>query len=60
MFPPTLANLEFLAPFGTADDALAAAATVGPPPAILPKLRVDADGRVSGIALPSDPDYPTL
>jgi len=60
MFPPTLANLEFLAPFDTADDALAAAAVVGPPPAILPKLRIDADGKVNGIALPSDADYNTL
>ena len=60
MFPPTLANLEFLAPFATADEALAAAADVGPPPTILPKLRISPDGKVEGIALPSDPDYPTL
>lgn len=60
MIPPTIANLEFLLPHATADDALAAAAKVGTPPAILPKIRVDADGRVVGVAMPGDDDYDTL
>lgn len=60
MIPPTIANLEFLLPHATADAALAAAAEVGTPPVILPKLRIDADGRVTGIAMPDDADYDTL
>lgn len=60
MIPPTIANLEFLLPHATADAALAAAAKVGTPPVILPKLRVDADGRVTGIAMPTDTDYDDL
>lgn len=60
MFPPTVRNLEFLAPHRSADDALAAAAEVGTPPTILPKLRVDAEGKVGGIAMPGDPDYESL
>jgi 8-oxo-dGTP pyrophosphatase MutT (NUDIX family) len=60
MIPPTMKNLEFLVPHATADAALAAATRVGRPPAILPKLRVDADGQVVGVALPSDPDFADL
>ena len=60
MFPPTVRNLEFLAPHATTDDVLSAAANVGTPPTILPKLRVDAEGRVEGIALPDDLDYENL
>lgn len=60
MLPPTASNLAFLAPFETADAALAAAATIPPPPAILPRLRVDAEGRVIGIALPGEADYDSL
>jgi len=57
MIPPTIRNLEYLAQFDDADDALAAAATIGTPPAILPRLRTDADGRVIGVILPGDADY---
>lgn len=60
MFPPTVRNLESLLGHDTADDAIAAAATLGPPPAILPKLRVDGEGKVLGIAVPGDPDYDDL
>jgi 8-oxo-dGTP pyrophosphatase MutT (NUDIX family) len=60
MFPPTVRNLEFLLPHDSADAALEAASQVGPPPAILPKLRVDAEGKVTGIALPDDADYEAL
>jgi 8-oxo-dGTP pyrophosphatase MutT (NUDIX family) len=60
MLPPTLANLRFLAAHPTADAVMAAAASVGVPPAILPKIRFDADGRITGIAIPGDPDYETL
>jgi 8-oxo-dGTP pyrophosphatase MutT (NUDIX family) len=60
MLPPTVANLRFLAAHPTADAVMAAAATVGVPPAILPKIRFDADGRIAGIAIPGDPDYASL
>jgi 8-oxo-dGTP pyrophosphatase MutT (NUDIX family) len=60
MFPPTVRNLEFLLAHDSADSALDAAANVGPPPVILPKLRVDDEGRVTGIAVPGDADYDAL
>ena len=43
MIFPTIKNLEFLAPFATCDEVLAAAAAIGRPPMILP--RVGAPGR---------------
>lgn len=60
MFPPTVRNLESLIDHDSADDALAAAAEVGPPPTILPKLRIDDEGKVLGIAEPGDPGYDDL
>jgi 8-oxo-dGTP pyrophosphatase MutT (NUDIX family) len=60
MMPPTIANLQFLLPCSTADEAMAAGATVTDPPTILPKLRFDADGKISGIAMPGDADYDEL
>ena len=60
MISPTIANLEFLVPHATADDALRAAERVGTPPAIQPKLRLDRDGRVVDLVLPGDPGYDTM
>jgi hypothetical protein len=60
LMPPTLANIEFIAAHPTADEVIAAAAKVGTPTTILPKLKVDGDGRVTGIAMPGDPDYDAL
>lgn len=60
LMPPTRANIEFLLPFKTADEVLAAASQVGMPQTILPKLKIDADGRVVGIAMPGDPEYAVL
>lgn len=60
LMPPTKANIEFLLPYKTADEVLAAAAKVGTPQTILPKLKIDSDGRVMGIAMPGDPDYAAL
>jgi 8-oxo-dGTP pyrophosphatase MutT (NUDIX family) len=57
MIPPTTSNLQFLAPHGTTTDALNAAKKIGTPTAILPKLKIDAEGKVIGIALPGDADY---
>lgn len=60
LMPPTAANIEFLLPHSTADEVLAAAAKVGTPVTILPKLRVDGDGRVTGVVMPGDPDYDSM
>jgi hypothetical protein len=59
MIAPTMKNLELLVPHATADDALAATGSLGRPPVIQPKLRLDADGRVE-VVLPSDPDFADL
>jgi 8-oxo-dGTP pyrophosphatase MutT (NUDIX family) len=60
MMPPTIANLEFLAPHATAHDALVAGAAVGEPMCVLPKVRFDSEGRIVGLAMPGDPDYSDL
>jgi len=60
LMPPTKANIEFLLPYKTADEVLDAAAQVGMPQTILPKLKIDSDGRVVGIAMPGDPEYAVL
>jgi 8-oxo-dGTP pyrophosphatase MutT (NUDIX family) len=60
MIPPTIANLQFLAPHHTTHEAVAAAQTIGVPTPILPKLRFDGDGRVVGIVFPDDPAYAQL
>jgi 8-oxo-dGTP pyrophosphatase MutT (NUDIX family) len=57
MLPPTIVNLEFLLPFNTADEALEAAASVPTPAAVLPKIRVDAEGRVTALLMPGDDGY---
>jgi 8-oxo-dGTP pyrophosphatase MutT (NUDIX family) len=59
MIAPTMKNLELLVPHATADDALAATASLGRPPAIQPKLRLDDDGRVE-VVMPSDPGFADL
>ena len=60
LMPPTLSNIEFLLGHPTAESVLAAAAKVGTPVTILPKLRVNSEGRVTGVAMPGDPDYDSL
>ncbi|TDT15065.1 NUDIX domain-containing protein [Ilumatobacter fluminis] len=56
MLPPTIATLEFLLPHATAGDAVAAAAAVGIPEPVLPKVIV-VDGKVVGIKRPGDDGY---
>ena len=56
MFPPTVTSLEFLLPHATADAAMAAAAAVGVPPVVLPRV-VLRDGRVVGVLRPGEPGY---
>ena len=57
MFPPTSENLKFLAKYKTSDEVLAAAEKVLKPVAILPRLRINSDGKVTGVLMPGDPDY---
>ena len=57
MLPPTTRNLEFLAAHDTTAGALDAARSIGVPQTILPQLRVDAEGKVIGVAMPGDADY---
>lgn len=60
LMPPTKANIEFLLPHKTTDEVLAAAAKIGTPTTVLPKLTVDSDGRVTGIVMPGQPGYDDL
>ncbi len=60
MFPPTVANLEWLSQFGSADEALAGGEAMGIPQTILPRMKTDADGNVIGIAVPGDDDYDSV
>lgn len=57
MFPPTAASLGFLARYASAADAMVAAAAVGVPEPILPKIVVDGAGGIKGILRPGDEGY---
>jgi 8-oxo-dGTP pyrophosphatase MutT (NUDIX family) len=57
MFPPTVVSLRFLEPHHTADAAMQAAAAVGVPQPVLPRIQTDADGRVTGVVLPDADGY---
>jgi 8-oxo-dGTP pyrophosphatase MutT (NUDIX family) len=60
MMPPTIANLRFLLPYDTADDAVAAGAAMQRPVCTLPKIRRSAEGHIVGVAMPTDSDYDSL
>jgi len=60
MFPPTTANLRWLSRFGSADEAVAEAISSPSPSPILPRVRLDDSGRVTGVALPRDSDYESV
>lgn len=57
MFPPTVASLEFLLPHADVASATAAAAGVGVPPTVTPRIVLDDDGRVVGIRRNGEPGY---
>ncbi len=57
MIPPTISNLEFLAPHRSTSEVIFAATKIGMPTAILPKLRTNSDGKVIGILLPGQSGY---
>jgi 8-oxo-dGTP pyrophosphatase MutT (NUDIX family) len=60
MMAPTVASLRSLAECRSAAAALEATDAVGPPPRIEPRLRVSDTGKITGVALPDDPDYASL
>ena len=57
MIQPTISNLEFLAPYRSTSEVILAATKMGVPPAILPKLRTNSNGKVIGVLLPGQPGY---
>lgn len=60
MMPPTIKNLEFLDERDSTASVMASAKRLSRPSPILPKLRRDATGQISGVSLPDDEDYDTL
>ena len=60
MMPPTIACLRFLAEHASADAALAAAAEIGIPPCILPKMKPVPAGAPVELLFPGDPGYDDL
>ncbi len=60
MMPPTIKSLEFLVAHHNAASAMDSARRLGRPVPILPRLRIDAQGRVRGVSLPGDDDYADL
>jgi 8-oxo-dGTP pyrophosphatase MutT (NUDIX family) len=57
MFPPTVASLRALIEHTTVAEAMSAAASVGVPARLEPKLIVDADGRARGVRLPGEEGF---
>lgn len=60
MMPPTVKCLEYLAAHGDAASVMAAARSLGRPEPIMPRLRRNAEGRITGVSLPGDDDYADL
>jgi 8-oxo-dGTP pyrophosphatase MutT (NUDIX family) len=60
MLPPTIAVLRLIAGCASLAEALEVADAIGTPTRIEPRLRRDPTGRITGVALPDDPDYSTL
>jgi hypothetical protein len=57
MFPPTVVSLQFLEPHATVSEVMAAARQVGVPSVVVPRIVLDAAGRVTGIRRPGEPGY---
>ena len=60
MMPPTVKNLQWLARFDTAAAVVDAGTEIVDPIKILPKARLDGNGKMIGVAMPWDTDYETL
>jgi 8-oxo-dGTP pyrophosphatase MutT (NUDIX family) len=57
MLPPTIASLRFLGQHGSAAEAVAAAAAIGIPDVVFPRIVLTDEGRVAGIKRPGDEGY---
>ncbi len=57
MFPPTVVSLQFLEPHVTAAQVMQAAADIGVPRPILPRIMLDDAGKIRGILKPDQPGY---
>jgi 8-oxo-dGTP pyrophosphatase MutT (NUDIX family) len=57
MMPPTIKSLEYLAGQPDSAAAMSAARHLDRPVPILPRMRRDAAGRITGVSLPDDDDY---
>jgi 8-oxo-dGTP pyrophosphatase MutT (NUDIX family) len=57
MMPPTIKSLEDLAAHPNAASAINAARKLDRPVPIMPRLRRNAAGRITGVSLPGDDDY---
>jgi 8-oxo-dGTP pyrophosphatase MutT (NUDIX family) len=60
MMPPTIKNLRWLSEFASADAVVDAGRAIEDPVTMLPKLRIDDNGKIIGVALPTDSDYASL
>ena len=60
MLPPTIACLQFLAEHSSTESALGAAARIGRPPRILPKIRPATPGARMQLLMPGDGGYDDL
>ena len=60
MMPPTIKSLEYLVAHDDAASVVESARRIGRPEPIRPRLRRDADGRITGVSLPDDADYADL
>jgi 8-oxo-dGTP pyrophosphatase MutT (NUDIX family) len=60
MLPPTISCLQFLEPHQSAESALTAAAMIGVPPRILPKIRFAEPGGRIEVVLPGETGYAEL
>lgn len=60
MMPPTIKSLEYLVVHNDAASVMAWAKGLDRPQPILPRLRRNAAGRISGVSLPGDDDYADL
>lgn len=60
MMPPTIKSLEYLAAHRDSAAVMHAARQLDRPVAIMPRLRRNAVGRITGVSLPGDDDYADL
>ena len=60
MMPPTIKSLEYLVVHDDAASVMAWAGRLGRPHPILPRLRRNEAGRITGVSLPGDDDYADL